>query len=217
MQKALIAALVLHLLLALLLPDLPRLIIPSIDRGVALNVFIRTPRPVEEFEQSLQQPLPLSTDRNNRLDSSLSLVSPDIGEEEVPTEAAPEQEGQASQPSKTKPSGQEASSKSRNSVIVSFTAVRQFAQSYVARQIQQTATEFNQRNNSYRSDFSTRRRTKTQSRQNRFGDIYVRDETSRGDICFVQQADNSQSELAVNVVQFFRCGREPLNLDLGKG
>lgn len=215
MHKAILAALGLHLLILLLFPDIPRLLIPSIDRGVTLNVFLRQPTPPDNFDQTLEQPLPLSTDRNNRLDGEITLVSPDLGEDEVATEEAPEQQGQASQPSKTEPSGQQASSDTPSNVTISFAAVRQFAKSYVAQQVQQRQSEFSQRNNSYRSDFSARRRTKTQSHRNRLGDIYVRDETSRGDICFVQQSDTSESELAVNIVQFFRCGRKPLELDLG--
>ena len=217
MQKAILAAIGLHLMLLILLPDLPKLIIPSIDRGLALNVFIRPPVTEKEFEQSLRQTLPLSNDRNNRLDSELTLRTPEIGEDDIPSEAAPEQQGTVSQATKAEPSGQEASTDTASNIIISFTAIRQFAKNYVAAQSQEKQSEFDYRKNSYRSDFSARRRSKTESRQNRFGDIYVRDETSRGDICFVQKADNSQSELAVNVVQFFRCGRKPLELELGSG
>ena len=217
MHKALLAALGLHFLLLLLLPDLPKLLIPSIDRGSSLNVFLRARVPLEKFDQSLQQPLPLSTDRNDRLESSLSLVSPEEGSDEVPTDAAPEQEGQASAPSKSPPSGEQASSKSLSNVIISFSAVRLFAKNYVAQQVKQQSKEFTRNENSYRSDFSARRRSKTESRRNRFGDIYVRDETSRGDICFVQKADASDGDFDVNVVQFFRCGRKPLELELGSG
>ena len=217
MHKALLAALGLHLLIVLIFPEIPKLLIPSIDRGATLNVFLRQPTPQTKFEQTLEQPLPLSTDRNNRLDGAITLVSPDLGDDEVPTEAAPEQQGRASQASKTEPSGQHASSNTPSSVTISFAAVRQFAKSYVAQQTQQEQSESSRLTNSYRSDFSARRRTKNQSHRNRLGDIYVRDETSRGDICFVQKADTSESELAVNVVQFFRCGRKPLQLELGAG
>ena len=95
MQKALLAALGLHLLIVLLFPEIPKLLIPSIDRGATLNVFLRQPTPQTKFEQTLEQPLPLSTDRNNRLDGAITLVSPDLGDDEVPTEAAPEQQGKA--------------------------------------------------------------------------------------------------------------------------
>ena len=56
MQIALCSAVILHLLLALLLPNIPPLVIPSIDRGQALSVFLRSAPEPEEFEQSLNNP-----------------------------------------------------------------------------------------------------------------------------------------------------------------
>jgi len=218
MRTALIAALLLHLLLAMLLPDLPKLLIPSIDRGATLNVFIRTPTPAKEFEQTLEQPLPQSTDLNNELDSSLSLVSPEEGEDTLPTEAAPEQEGDSTRATDQEPaSNQQTENGERSSVVVSFSMVRSFAQNYVAQEALLDPGLVERRQNRYRSDFSVRRRSKVESFNNRFGDVYVQSETSRGDICFFQKAEPGQDELAVNIVQFYRCDREPLKLDLNRG
>ncbi len=216
MRIALIAALLLHILLAVVFPDLPKLVIPSIDRGSSLNVFIRASAPEQEFDQSLEQPLPKSTDLNNQTDTALSLVSPEQGEDDLPTEAAPEQDGRATTADEQTASTKKSETGKTSSVVVSFSMVRRFAQNYVAQEALLDSEIVERRRNRYRSDFSVKRRSNTDSFQNRFGDVYVRSDTSRGDICYLQRAEPTQDELAVNVVQFYRCDREPLKLDLSK-
>ena len=68
---------------------------------------------------------------------------------------------------------------------------------------------------SFRSSANYRRRSRSDSYVDRYGDYYVRASSSAGDICFKQEKEPQTDDFSTNMVMFFSCERGPLKLVLG--
>jgi len=58
LKSAVFLALILHVVLAVLLPDIPKLTLQGFDRSSSLTVFLNEKEEEEKFDQSLNQQKP---------------------------------------------------------------------------------------------------------------------------------------------------------------
>lgn len=209
-------AVALHLLLALLLPDIPKLIIPNIDRGSSsITVFLRrTPEP-EPFKQTLNVPGLTQSLNTNEPQASVSIAS-QAGEADSLSDAAPEQESVREDDRQSRASGSQDQAAVSPSVFITRSAIQLFSKQEAFLHAERNPQELQRFNRSFNSRASLRRRPKTDSFNNIFGDYYVRSSASDGDICFLQQKQAEQDEYKTNLVVFFRCDKKPLDFSIEK-
>ena len=212
--SAVILALLLHIVLAILLPDLPKLSLNGFDRPSSLTVFLKQEAEEERFEQSLNQQLPLPAKIDNLADPSLGSTSIETGEDTLVSEAL-EPSKQANEDAEDQSSfGAEGKGEATPTIRFDYAAVRLFARQEAAqysdlfpKKVERFARTFNRSRN-------VRRRTRTESYRDKLGDLYARSNSSDGDICFKQQREQSVNEYTSNTVYFFRCDKQPQGLEL---
>lgn len=214
-STALMLAISLHLTLALILPDMPRLSLQGFDRGSSLNVFLSHIEVPDKFDQSLNQQLPLPANINSLADPSLGSASIKKGVDLLVSDAA-EPTTAASQEAQDKSSlGFSAEGNSRPTIRFDYATIRLFAKQEAARHARLHPKEVERFAHTFNRSRNYRRRSRTESYKNRQGDLYIRSNSSDGDICFKQQQERATNDFVTNTVYFFRCDRQPQGLKLG--
>ncbi len=213
-QKAWSLAILLHLLLAFTLPGMPEFKIPGFSRDAALNVFLRREEEPEIFEQSLNQSDQALDVVQELQEAQAEARSIEPQEDEVITDEAPELENSNSDVSEQEPAGKSPESKVRPSILISRSIIQRFTDNEAILYAEQNPEEIERFRRSFASFRSLRRRNETASYQNRFGDVYVQNSSSSGDVCFVQQQDRLANEPATRTVYFYRCDSKPKLFEL---
>jgi len=214
LRVALIAAFLLHLLILILIPKIPEFRIPSASRDAALNVFLKTQDDVEKFEQVLNQPNDAENTENPITEPSRAAASADRGEDDLVTEESPVVESASADKLETESSGNDTNVSTPTRIITSWSALRRFTDQDVANYADTRPEELARFSRSFSSARSYRRRSKIQSYKDQYGDQYVRNSSSSGDICFKQERVQNPNELSTKTVYFFRCDNGPMKLDL---
>ena len=214
LRNALFAAFFLHLALALLLPSIPKLILPSVDRGASLTVFLRKIVEKEEFEQTLNQQLPLPANIPDLADPSLGSASIEKGDDSLVSDAAEPAQANAEPVSENETQGASDTGNDIPSVRFDFASVRLFAKAEAVRYAEENSHSVERFARTFNRSRNIRRRSKIDSYRNRLGDLYARSNSSDGDVCFKQQREQSRDDFSSNTVTFFRCDREPMKLSI---
>lgn len=213
-HTALLLAVLLHLLLVILVPDIREFKFTAISRGSVINVFLsKVPEP-QPFKQNLEQQQ--SGADQVLVEPSLGAANREVGDDELVTEQAPEVESQGSGvPAKT-PSGSERTEGLQPRVRLDISTIRLFAKQEAVRYAERHPDKVERFRRSFNSRRSYQRRNTVESYKNRYGDQYVRSHTESGDICFKQQREVASSALSLstNTVYFFRCDRKPKGLEI---
>ena len=212
LKKALIGAFLLHMALAILLPSIPKLVLPSVDRGASLTVFLAKVPEKEEFEQSLNQQLPLPANIPDLADPSLGSASVEKGEESLVSDAVEPAQANAEPVSENETQGSSDTGRDKPSIRFDFASVRLFAKREALRYAEQNSQSVERFARTFNRSRNIRRRSKIESHRDRLGDLFARSNSSDGDVCFKQQRELSRNEFSSNTVYFFRCDREPLKL-----
>ncbi len=215
-KKALTAALFLHIALAFLLPSIPKLMIPSVDRGASLTVFLKKVEEVETFEQSLNQQLPLPANIPDLADPSLGSTSIEKGEDSLVSEPVEPAQANAEPVSENETQGSSDKGDQKPTISFDFASLRLFAKREAVRYAEQNSHAVERFARTFNRNRNIRRRSKFESYQDRLGDLYARSNSSNGDICFKQQRERAQDDVSSNTVYFFRCDSEPLKLSIDK-
>jgi len=215
LRKAILLALVLHGVLALLLPDLPKFTFSTISRDGGINVFLTSPDKDQkkEFEQSLNQPRPLPDTLPPLVEAANGSASPTPGDQSLVSEESPQVESQQTDPIENDATGKTATA-IQPRILFSRSLITRFAQQEAVRYAQDRPDEIERFRRSFSSYRSYRRRNKSDSYANRYGDYYVRNSSSAGDVCFVQKREGIPEDYGTKTVYFFRCDSKPLKLKL---
>ncbi|NND81789.1 MAG: hypothetical protein HKN50_05100 [Gammaproteobacteria bacterium] len=208
-------AVLFHLLLALLLPNIDRLSLPLFERPNVLNVFLSEPETEQAFEQSLNQQLPFPQATEFVTDPSIPAASAVPQPNTIPSEASPDIAEPLSKGSDTINKQSGARGDTRRPLIITQALVNAFAAREAERHREQHPEELERFRRSFHSRPSVRRQVATQGFTNQFGDYYLRSTSSLGDICFVQRPDSMQDEFSVNIVYFYNCSKQPQGWDAG--
>jgi hypothetical protein len=166
-----------------------------------------------EFNASLNQELPLAANIDQVATPSLGADSVEISDDKLVSDKQDLNDLSGKENSEQTLNGNLASQDDTPSVRFDFAMVRLFAKQeairyaeFQPRKIERFARTFNRSRSSYR-------RNSKESYRDQVGDIYVRSNSSSGDVCFKQKRDVSQSDLSTNTVYFFRCDSEPIGFD----
>ncbi len=218
LHKAALGALCLHLLLLAIFPAIPQwnLIVPT--KGVWLNVLLEKPSQ-KPFDQRLNA-------ANNQADSITTQVSrldaakPTEGKDKVQSQASEEVAGVNNDATVSQAVGQNATNAVAPPLVFSHASVVRFSQQEAVRYADQAPDELARFTRSFHSRKRYPRRKQISSYKNRYGDQYIRSNTSNGDICFVKFADKSVSRpknaaAATYTVHFFRCEDKDIKLTQG--
>ena len=216
MRSALLFAVLLHLLLLILMPPLPDFNLALLSREAGLNVFLRKTEEAEQFDQILNQPLPLPSSELSIIEPSLGSASPERGEDRNVSEQTPQMDSErfGLDNQEVNPSEQESRSGAKPSFRIDQATIKLFAQQEARRYVKKNPTMVERLKRSFYSRFNYKRHSKTESYKNRYGDYYVRSSSSAGDICFLQEQQAIPDDFVTNTVYFFRCGRKPQKIDL---
>jgi hypothetical protein len=215
LKSAAILAVILHIALAIVLPDMPKLSLQGFDRPSSLTVFLSQIEEAEEFNQSLNQQMPLAANIDTLADPSLGSTSIEAGQDSIvsaavePSIAKVEQTQQTKNLSSGKNEGEKVPS-----IRFDYATIKRFAKQEAARyaelypkKVERFARTFNRSRN-------FRRRSRTESYQDRLGDLYARSNSSDGDICFKQRREQAADDYLTNTVYFFRCDSQPQGFGL---
>lgn len=216
---ALFLAVVLHIVLAILLPDIPKLSLQGFDRPSSLTVFLNEKELEEKFDQSLNQQLPLPANIATLADPSLGSTSIEKGEDAIVSEAVEPSKKSSDQAQDETSIGSGANGDSNPSIRFDYATVRLFAQQEAIRYAELHPREVDRFARTFNRSRNYRRRSRTESYQDKLGDLYARSNSSSGDICFKQQSEAATpEEFRTNTVYFFRCDKQPQGLvvDLDK-
>ena len=216
-RTALILALVLHFLLAILLPPIDGLKIFPMGRDLGINVFLNIEEETKPFDKNLNQQLPLPHADQPLVDPALGSASPELGQQTILTEQTPESDSSRSDTIDTTSAGDQKTTSIRTAIRFDRAAIKIFAQQEAIRAAERNPNEVARFKRSFNSRRNYQRRTRTESYKNQYGDYYLRTRSSVGDICFVQKQDNIPNQASTNTVYFFECGKKPLKLDLEAG
>lgn len=214
LRHALVMAVVLHIVLLLALPDIPKILFPDIKYHSRITVFLKSNDKADTFQQSLNQPS-LSATQQSLLEASPSSASVQKGEEEVVSEASPEVQSQYTNNSKADAAGKEVNNNIQPAVLFSYSLITRFAQQEAIQYAEKNPDQVDRFGRGFNSARNYQRRSRTRSYSNLYGDRYVRNNSSNGDICFVQQREAiNNNDSPEKVVTFFRCDRKPQKLEL---
>lgn len=213
-STALFSAVVLHIILAVLLPDIPKLSLAGFDRDSSLTVFFSETEEEEKFDQSLNQQLPLPANIETLADPSLGSTSIEKGEDAIVSEEATPSEASSDQAQDSTSVGPGANGESEPSIRFDYATVRLFARKEAIRYADLHAQKVDKFARTFNRFQNFRRRSRTESHKNRLGDLYARSNSSAGDICFKQQRESAGNDYATNTVYFFRCDKKPQGLEL---
>lgn len=214
MRVALVSAFLLHLLLLILIPKIPEFKIPSASREASLNVFLNKPDETEKFAQELNQQNALENAEDLVSEPSLGAASPEVGEDSLVSEESPSAESASAENLETESSGNDKVINKPTRIITSWAALRKFTDLEVANLADAKPDELARFSRSFNSSRSSRRRANVENYKNRYGDYYVRNTSSTGDICFKQEREIIPDELSTKTVYFFRCDDGPMELDI---
>jgi len=214
LHKALGLAILMHVLLALMVPDMPRMIIQGVARDSALKVFLQKKPEPEKFEQSLNQPSISAQVWQELQESSASASSADQADDEQISDDVPEVSGSDSTSRESEQAGDSEEVAVQRDIMINSVAIRQFTDYEANLYAEQNPDEVEAFSRSFVSHRSVRRRNRTDGYKDRFGDVYVRSSTSSGDVCFVQQSNKLDNEPSVRTVDFYRCDSEPKKFEL---
>lgn len=211
---AIVLAVILHLMLAILLPDIPKLSLQGFDRPSSLTVFLSQEEKQEKFDQSLNQQLPLPANIDTLADPSLGSTSIETGEDALVSEAVEPSKESSDQAQDSTSIGSGADGDSTPSIRFDYATVRLFAEQEAIRYAQLHPKEIDRFARTFNRSRNYRRRTRTESYRDKLGDLYARSNSASGDICFKQRREEAPSEFTTNTVYFFRCDKKPQGLDL---
>lgn len=213
-HKAWALAILLHVMLAFLLPGIPEFKVPDFSRAAALNVFLQREEEPQKFEQVLDQSLPTLNANQELQEAQVEASSIDPQKDETISDEAPELENTNGESFEKDPAGIASQANSRPSILVSRSFIRRFTDLEAATFAEQNPDDLSRFSRSFASFRSLQRRNETASHQNRFGDVYVRNSASSGDVCFVQQQDRLANEATTRTVYFYRCDSKPKSFEL---
>ena len=214
MRVALACALFFHILLLALIPNIPDFKIPSASREAVLNVFLNKIAEPEEFEQVLNQQNGLENTEEPVTEPSLGAASPELGDDSQITEETPSVESSTESDVENESTGNDQVVVKPTRIIISWSALQKFTDLEVANYSQSNPDELARFSRTFSSSPSYRRRADTKSYKNQYGDYYVRNSSSSGDICFKQEREQSPNELSTKTVYFFRCDDGPTKLEI---
>lgn len=219
MQKAGITALLLHLLLLAVFPNIPRWEVPFAEQGFRLNVILQKDEEEDVFKQSLNYPNNEATEDTSQ-SSSLNVASPAPGEDESETTESQEVTGTSADKVETNAVGQNTVNSLSPNVVFSYSSIIKFAQQEAVRYAEANPENLARFSRSFNSRRQYQRRKRTNSYKNQYGDQYVNNGSSNGDICFVKTAEslaNQSGTFDANTytVHFFRCEDKEIKLNKG--
>lgn len=207
----LVLAVVAHLTLLLILPDIPELQFKLIGRSGGINVFLTETNKTEEkqFEQTLNQPSRLPTADQPLIEPAVGSATPDPGDESSVTESAPQVTAQSGESDNKKAQGKESKVNIKPEILTSRAMIARFSQQQAvlyANLNPDNLERFRRTFNSYRS---YQRRNQRKSYKSLYGDYYAKSSSSVGDVCYKQQREIRQDEFSTKTVYFFRCDQKP--------
>jgi len=215
LKSAVFLALILHVVLAVLLPDIPKLTLQGFDRSSSLTVFLNEKEAEEKFDQSLNQQLPLPANIETLADPSLGSTSIESGEDAVVSEAAEPSKESNEQSEDVTSVGSGSEGESTPSIRFDYATVRLFAEQEAIRYATIRPKEIDRFSRTYNRSRNYRRRTRTESYRDKLGDLYARSNSSDGDICFKQRREVAGAgEFTTNTVYFFSCDKQPQGFKL---
>lgn len=201
-------------MLGFLLPALPPLTIPAISRASSLKVYLqRNPEPAT-LKQNLHDPASIVSKQLMEQDTRSATPLAVGGVDQTISEATPQVNAERTDRSISNPSGTEANAGLRPRAFFSRSSIRIFAQQEAFLHAEQNPDLLQRFKRRFRSSLSHRRRNNTESYRNRYGDYYIRNSSSVGDICYLQEKNHVVGELSTNTVYFFRCNSKPAALKL---
>ncbi len=207
MQTAIASALALHIGLLLLLPSLSNMSFSLVDSGLRLNVVLETqPDQKDDFDQSLNASSDsISTQANTGLE--LNVSSGGYQEDNV-AESQPV-EGRHNDSDKSQAIGLNSTNSETAPSVFSRSSLLKFAKQEAVRHADANPDEVKRFNRSFQSRRRLQRR-KRSSYRNQYGDTYLGDGRSSGDICFVKTAEAGRGPAGTQdaptyTVHFFRC------------
>lgn len=214
LRTALFLAVLLHLVLAAVLPDLPDFNLQYFNRGSAINIFLKPQERKKEFQQTLNQQLPNPEVLRPLVEPTLGSASPARGDDSLVAEDSLHKDSPRFDTVVTETSGSKNSNALQPTIRIDSATIKLFAQQEAIREVEENPEKLARFKRSFNSRRSFQRRSRAESYKNRYGDYYVRNSSSAGDICFVQKPEPVQDDYATNTVYFFRCDSTPQGLDL---
>ncbi len=218
LTTALFLAVILHIVLAILLPDLPKLSVQGFDRPPSLTVFLSEKDKQEKFDQSLNQQLPLPANIDTLADPSLGSTSVEKGEDSIVSQEVEPSKASSDEAQDVTSIGSGANGDTSPSIRFDYTTIRLFAQQEAVRYAEAHQKDVDRFARTFNRSRNYRRRSRVESYRDKLGDLYARSNSSAGDICFKQKREAAVEEFVTNTVYFFRCDKQPqgLELDLSK-
>lgn len=213
LAAAIFCAVMLHVFLAIFIPNLPKLTLQGIDRPSGLTVFLANIKE-EPFDQFLNQQLPLPANIEALSDPSLGSTSEEIGEDAIVSNAVEPAQASNYAVEDLSSAGFDAQGDSKPSLRFDYATVRLFAEREAARYAQLHPREVARFDRTFNRSRNYRRRSRIASYQDRLGDLYARSNSSSGDVCFKQQRVETPDEFTTNTVYFFRCDKQPQGFEL---
>lgn len=216
LRLAMFFAVLLHLVLAALMPSLPDFTLPSSARGTILHIFLREAADGDEFEQSLNNPVALANAEDALMKPALGSASTEPGDQASVSEASPDQYAQRAETLGDRSAGKTQSASIQPVIRTDLAYIRMFAKQEAARHAEENPEEVERFRRTFNSRRNYTRRSKTEAFKNRYGDYYVRASSSTGDVCFLQRPGENRDEMSTNIVYFYRCDSEPIIIDINK-
>jgi hypothetical protein len=217
-SSAFFLALVMHLLVIALLPELPKLVMQGFERSPSLTVFLKHMEEQKKFQQSLNQQLPLPANTDTLADPSLGSTSIENGKDTIVSEAVEASRASSDQAQDADSIGSGANGDNSPTIRFDYTTVRLFAQQEAIRYADLHPKDVDRFARTFNRTRNYRRRSRSESYRDKLGDLYARSNSSAGDVCFKQKRETEAEELVTNTVYFFRCDKQPqgFELDLSK-
>lgn len=214
LQRACLFAVLVHALLVSLLPDIPALKLPSIDRGKTITVFLREEPEEEPFEQTLLNPGEIS----QRLPETAQAQNPSLvaasGQQEQLQDENQRLDAERDDLLRSTPSGDSAQASVEPRITLSYASIKLFAEQEAYRHAEENPDLLARFKRSFNSSASYRARPDTESFTDLYGSYYVRNHAADGDICFKKEEEPQTDDFSTHMVLFFRCGEQPLKLNL---
>ncbi|MBL4671145.1 MAG: hypothetical protein JKX81_02705 [Arenicella sp.] len=207
--SAVILALVLHIALAVLLPDIPKLSLQGYDRASSLTVFLEKTDEQEIFDQSLNQQLPLPANTDTLADPALGSTSIEKGQSSIVSDELRPSAASGEQAQDAPRSGLSSEGEKTPSIRFDYATIKLFAKREAARYAELYPREVERFARTFNRARNYRRRSRTEGYRDKLGDLYARSNSSDGDICFKQKRVEAVDEYVTNTVYFFRCDSQP--------
>lgn len=212
--SAVILALVLHVVMAVVLPGIPKLSVQGYERASSLNVFLAQTDEQEIFDQSLNQQLPLPANIETLADPSLGSTSIEKGQNSIVSDELRPSTASSEQAQDGPSSGSSTNGEKTPSIRFDYATIKLFAKREAARYAESHPRELDRFARTFDRARNYRRRSRTESYKDRLGDLYARSNSSDGDICFKQQRVEAVDDYVTNTVYFFRCDSQPKGFEL---